>query len=36
LGGNINASIRSAGAQWSGSEAAGDWRVRLSLPTDPT
>lgn len=36
IGGNINASIRSAGAQWSGSEASGDWRVRLSLPTDPT
>ncbi len=36
IGGNINAAIRSAGAQWGGSEASGDWRVRLSMPTDPT
>ena len=32
-GGNVNGQITSAGAQWSGSEADKDWRVRLSLPT---
>lgn len=36
IGGNINAQLKSAGANWSGTEASGDWRVRLSMPTDPT
>lgn len=35
-GGNVDAKITSAGANWSGTEASGDWRVRLSLPTDST
>jgi len=33
-GGNPANMISSAGANWSGSEADNDWRVRLSLPTD--
>lgn len=34
--GSVNNAVRSAGANWSGTEASGDWRVRLSMPTDPT
>ena len=36
VGGNTSFASSSAGAQWSGSESSNDWRVRLSLPTDPT
>ena len=36
VNGDTSFASSSAGAQWSGEESSRDWRVRLSLPTDPT
>lgn len=34
-GGNTGSTVFNAGAQFSGSDAGNDWRVRLSIPTTP-
>lgn len=35
IGGNLLSGLASAGAQFVGADANNDWRVRLSIPTDP-